>query len=97
MKASDIARLVGEAVKLRFSLNQGKRHAANLGHRMVEAQRRMDDPRLCIGSRDPFRERHDLESHGHAAWSETWRQVPMPGTGHVASRPRVGGWNSRIG
>ena len=75
-KASDVARLVAEAAKLRFALHQGKRHAANLGHRLVEAQRRVDDPRLCFGSRDLFSEQHDLEAHGHAdhaTWREAWR------------------------
>ena len=77
-KASDIAQYVAEAAKLRFALHQGKRHAASLGHRLAEAKRRVDDPRLCFGSRDLFREQHDLEAHGHAdhvAWREAWRHA----------------------
>ncbi len=77
-KADDVARLAAEIDRLRFAVHQGRRHAGVLADRVAEAERRVEAPRLCFGSRGLFREQHDLEAIGHAdhaAWLEAWRHA----------------------
>ncbi len=77
-KADDVARLAAEIDRLRFAVHQGRRHAGVLADGVAEAERRVEAPRLCFGSRGLFHEQHDLEANGHAdhaAWLETWRHA----------------------
>ncbi len=60
----------------RFSLHQHRWRLATLEARQVQAGARIDDPRICFGSRKLFNAQHYLADNGfddHKDWIRAWR------------------------
>lgn len=64
--------------RLRFALHQHKRRLAILERRLTETKGRIDDPRICFGSRKLFNAQHHIADNGledHKDWRRVWYAV----------------------
>jgi IS605 OrfB family transposase len=64
--------------KLLRSLHHHKRRLSILESRLAAARKRVDDPRICVGTRKRFNAQHHLEANGfedHKDWLREWRAV----------------------
>lgn len=85
---SSITKLCSQRDKASAALHQHKRRLANLEHRLMSAESRAADPKLCFGSRELMRKRNQIDSddvEALAAWQCEWDrrrhlEVFVPGT-----------------
>lgn len=64
--------------KLLHNLHRHKRRLAILKSQLAAARRRVDDPRICFGTRKRLNAQHHLEANGledHKDWLKEWRAV----------------------
>jgi IS605 OrfB family transposase len=64
--------------RLSGELHQHKRKLDNLIHRRADAERQIDDPAICFGTKKLFKAQFNLEANGlssHAAWKEKWQSA----------------------
>jgi IS605 OrfB family transposase len=81
-KLTDLDREIGagraEREKRSFGLHQHKRRLGVLKDRLVKAERKIERPSLCFGSRRLFLSQHALKENGYAShgeWLEDWRKA----------------------